>query len=125
MCAKDFPLFLVKLTQSILTDRTFSVHYRSLESAVHQISAGLPQGATLSPTFYGVFTCDPPELPNCDLAVFADDTAIYISHSDVSIVVQCLQNALNLLQLYYSSWKIKLIHPSHSVFISAKEEVQY
>jgi hypothetical protein len=76
MCAKSFPLFLVKLTQSFLTDRTFSVHYRGLESAVHQIPAGLPQGATLSPTLYGIFTCDLPELPNCDLTVFADDTAI-------------------------------------------------
>jgi hypothetical protein len=69
-----------------------------------------------SPTLYGVFTCDcdPPELPNGDLlAVFADDTAINTSHSDVSIVVQCLQNAVNLLQLYYSSWKIK-INPSKS-----------
>jgi hypothetical protein len=78
MCAKNFPLFLVKLTQSFLTDRTFSVHYHGLESAVHQIPVGLPQGSTLSSTpHYGVFTCDPPELSNCDLAVFADDTAIY------------------------------------------------
>jgi hypothetical protein len=115
-CAISFPLFLVKLTQSFLTDRTFSVHYRGLESAVHQIPAGLSQGTTLSPTLYGVFTCDPPELPNCDLAVFADATAIYTSHSDVSIVVKCLQNAVNLLQFYYSSWKIK-INPSKSQYI--------
>jgi hypothetical protein len=70
-----------------------------LESAVHQIPAGLPKGATLHQQLYGVFTCDPPELPNCDLAVFADDTAIYTSYSDFSIVAQCLQNAVNLLQL--------------------------
>jgi hypothetical protein len=126
MCAKNFPLFLVKLTQSFLTDRTFCVHYRGLESAIHQIPAGLPQGATLSPTLYGVFTCDPPELPNCDLAVFADDTAIYTSHSDVSIVIQCLQNAVNLLQLYYSSWKIK-INPSKSqcIYFSKRRSPRY
>jgi hypothetical protein len=58
-----------------LTDRTFSVHDRGLESAVHQIPAGLPQSVTLSPTLYGVFTCDPPELPKCDLAVFATSTS--------------------------------------------------
>jgi hypothetical protein len=126
MCARSFPLFLVKLTQSFLTDRTFSVHYRGLESAVHQIPAGLPQGTTLSPTLYGVFTFDPPELPNCDLAVFSDDTAIYTSHSDVSIVVQCLQNAVNLLQLYYSSWKIK-INPANlqCIYFSKRRSPRY
>jgi hypothetical protein len=93
-----------------LTDRTFSVHYRGLESAIHQIPSGLPPGETLSLTLYSVFTCDPPNFPNCDLTVFADDTA----HSDVSIEVQCLQNAVKLLQLYYSSWKIK-INPSTEV----------
>jgi hypothetical protein len=105
MCAKSFPLFLVKLTQSFLTDRTFSVHYRGFESAVHQIPAGLPQGATLSPTLYGVFTCDLPELPNCDLVVFADDTAFYTSHSDVPILYsstmppKCCEPLAALLQL--------------------------
>jgi hypothetical protein len=59
----------------------------------------------------------------CALAVFADDIAIYTSHSDISIVGQRLQNAVKLFQLYYSSWKLKIIHPSHSVFISPKEEV--
>jgi hypothetical protein len=81
-----------------------------LESAIHQIPSGLPPGETLSLTLYSVFTCDPPNFPNCDLTVFADDTA----HSDVSIEVQCLQNAVKLLQLYYSSWKIK-INPSTEV----------
>jgi hypothetical protein len=42
-----------------------------LESAIHQIPSGLPPGETLSLTLYSVFTCDPPNFPNCDLTVFA------------------------------------------------------
>jgi hypothetical protein len=43
----------------------------------------------MSPTLYGIFTSDPPELNDCEMAVFADDTAIFCS--SVAVIVQSLQ----------------------------------
>jgi hypothetical protein len=37
------------------------------------------QGAILSPTLYNIFPSDIPNAGECELATFADDTAIFIS----------------------------------------------
>jgi hypothetical protein len=60
-----------------LTSMGFSLHYHGLVSRTDQIPKGLPQGATMSRTLYGIFSSDPPELSDCEMAVFADNTAIF------------------------------------------------
>jgi hypothetical protein len=39
----NYPLFLLKIVKSFLTGRTFALHYRGLQSRVHDIPARLPQ----------------------------------------------------------------------------------
>jgi hypothetical protein len=78
MSIKNYPVYLLKLTRSFLTGRDFSLHFHGLVSRTHQIPAGLPQGATMSPTLYGIF---------------ADDTAIFCTNSSVAVIVQSLQVA--------------------------------
>jgi hypothetical protein len=94
----NYPLFLLKIVKSFLTDRIFTLHYRGLQSRVHDIPAGLPQGAALSPTLYNIFTSDSPDLDACQNALFADETAIYSTHSNAQILVQNLQNDIDKLQ---------------------------
>jgi hypothetical protein len=94
----NYPLFLLKIVKSFLTGRTFALHYRGLQSRVHDIPAGLPQGAALSPTLYNIFTSDSPDLDACQNAIFADETAIYSTHSNAQILVQNLQNDIDKLQ---------------------------
>lgn len=126
MCHKNFPIYQVRIVRSFLSDRTFCVNYHGIDSVIYQIPAGLPQGATMSPTLYGIFTSDPPELLDCEIAAFADDTAIFTTHSNVTIITDRLQNAVEGLQSYFDSWKIK-INPSKSqcIFFSKRRSPRY
>jgi hypothetical protein len=47
---------------------------------------GVPQGAVLSSTLYNFFTSDAPMVDGCELATFADDTALFVSSSDPAAV---------------------------------------
>jgi endonuclease/exonuclease/phosphatase family metal-dependent hydrolase len=126
MCLKNFPMYQVRLVCSFLSDRTFCVIYKGLISGSYPIPAGLPQGAALSPTLYGIFTSDPPELPNCDIATFADDTAIYTTHSNVNLIIDRLQDSIEKLHQYFDSWKIK-INPAKSqcIYFTKRRSPRY
>jgi hypothetical protein len=126
MKIKLFPLYITKTTKSFLTDRSYSVSYNELDSPTFSINAGLPQGAALSPNLYNIFTSDPPSLENTEIAIFADDTALYTSHSNAQVIIQNLQEAINVLQNYYLEWKIK-INPTKSqcIYFSKRRSVRY
>jgi hypothetical protein len=71
----------------------------------------VPQGAVLSPTLYNFFTSDATTVNGCELATFADDTALFVSSLNPTAVCDGLQEQLNLLTDYFKRWKIK-VHPS-------------
>jgi hypothetical protein len=99
MSIKDYPVYLLKLTRSFLIGRDFILHYHGLVSRTHLVPAGLPQGATMSRTLYGIFTSDSPELNGCEMAVSADDTTIFCTNSSVAVIVhvQSLQDRIDAL----------------------------
>jgi hypothetical protein len=101
MPIKNHPVYLLKLTMSFLTGRDFHC----------TIMAWFP-GPIKFPRVCG-FTSDPPKLNGCEMAVFADDKAIYCTNSSVAVIVQSLQDGIDTLQNYYISWKIK-INPAKS-----------
>jgi len=49
MMSMDIPLQLIKITESFLSDRTFSVKIEDQNSSVRMANAGVPQGSCLSP----------------------------------------------------------------------------
>lgn len=53
---------LIRVTHSFLTKRTFQVRIGSSISAITEIRAAVPQGTTLSPTLYSVYTADVPKV---------------------------------------------------------------
>lgn len=104
-----FPLYLVKIIKSFLLNRSFYVSVGREKSTPFQVVAGVPQGSTLSPVLYNIFTSDlkiPPE--TCEVALFADDTAFYYSHKNPSKIISHLNRASKYLSDYCSQWKIKL-----------------
>lgn len=46
----NLPLYLVKIVQSFLSNRSFSVTLNGEYPRAHNISFGVPQGSVLSPT---------------------------------------------------------------------------
>jgi hypothetical protein len=101
-------IFLVRIIYSFLNDRTFQVSVGKSKSSVCNIPYGVPQGAVLSPTLYNFFTSDAPTVEGCELATFADDTAIFVSSKDPTIVCDGLQVQLDSLIDYFKQWKIRV-----------------
>ena len=46
-------------------------------SSVERLSAGVPQGAILSPLFFSVYINDILESADAEFNLFADDTSVY------------------------------------------------
>lgn len=64
-------------------------------SSSYHIKASVPQGSTLAPTPNN--TVDIPNSNNTTLMIFADNTAILATRTDVNLATVSLQNNLNIL----------------------------
>lgn len=104
-----FPSYLISLIESFIKGRKFAVHVNNAVSSEIPIPAGLAQGTCLSPVLYALFVADIPRGSDAmQIALFADDTAIYTSARRSNIIVSRLNNSLTRLQQYFHKWKIKI-----------------
>jgi hypothetical protein len=116
-----FPMRLIKIVRSFLSDRTFHVSVGEAKSDERNIPSGVPQGAVLSPSLYCFYTFDFPILRGVKLALFADDTAIYSTSDDPLVIQRDLQSALTGIAEYFYKWKIKVnASKTQSVFFTKR-----
>lgn len=108
MIGYNFPKYLIHLTKSYLTDRTFFVSIKNKTSSKRPIAAGVPQGSLLGPTLFSLYINDIPRILNVLISIFADDTAIYTSSYRPGAIQRRLQVAINQLRRYFHKWKIKV-----------------
>lgn len=106
--ALKYSPYLVQLIHSYLTNRTMTVKINNCTSTKRQITAGVPQGSVLGPKLFNIYLHDLPLFPNTQLALFADDTAIYAQSHHAQVANKLLQYHLNDITKYYKKWKIKL-----------------
>lgn len=103
------PAYLVKLIEAFPRGRKFAVHVNGAKSSEMSIPAGLAQGTCLSPTLYALYVADiPGGNDSTQLALFADDTAVYTSARNSNVIVGRLNKSLVELQQYFHKWKIKI-----------------
>lgn len=107
------PLSLLKILFSFLNERSSNVCIGADFSKAYDNYAGVPQGAVLSPTLFNLFVCDLPKSPNCELSIFADDTALMSSARRPKTIIKNLQLGLRRIAAFFESWKIR-INPSKS-----------
>ena len=100
------PYFL--FFKSYLENRNFVAQVGSVFSKLSPILAGVPQGAISSPILYNIYTADQPTTPQTNVAEFADDKIIFTSHDSPQTASQHLQTHLNLMEPWYSKWRIKI-----------------
>jgi hypothetical protein len=79
-------IFLVRIIYSFLNYRTFQVSVGKSKSSVCNNPYGVPHGAVLSPTLYNFFISDAPTVNGCELATFANDTALFVFSLDPTAV---------------------------------------
>lgn len=113
---KFLPAPYYLLIRSYLQNRTFSVRQGTSTSLYFSIFAGVPQGSDLSPDLFNIYTSDFPTTNNTTIATYADDTAILTSDTDPEIASSALQNHLDLISIWATTWRVK-INPEKSFHV--------
>ena len=95
--------------QSYLSERKHFIQYKSYTSPKSSIVCGVPQGSILGPLLFIIYTND---LPNClkysKCILYADDTTVYFSSSNLSKSYDSLNYDLNNLTDWFRANKLSL-----------------
>ena len=92
------------LTSSFLSNRQLRVVLDGRSSQEYPVNAGVPQGSILGPTLFLLYINDLPDDVICDIAMYADDTALYSSVIRHLICGNNLNWLLNLNLIYETLW---------------------
>ncbi|GBP63305.1 Probable RNA-directed DNA polymerase from transposon BS [Eumeta japonica] len=108
--------------QNYLANRHFTFRHERTHSTKRLIRAGVPQGSTLSPLLYSAYTNDVPRPSSSgvQLALFADDTALFYGNRNRSTRFTLLpQRAIDELGQWFRKWRIE-VNPDKSAAIQFK-----
>ena len=93
--------------EDFLTRRTQRTVVGPSVSAELSPSAGVPQGAILSPLSFLVYVNDLPGAVSAGEAnLFADDTSVYVADWDLRCLQRCLQTAVDEVQVWMEKWLV-------------------
>src|ERR1044071_6567465 len=99
---------MIRLIDSFIRGRQFKVHINQGVSKSIEIPAGLAQGTCISPILYALYVADIPKRNDTQIALYADDTALYTAAKTSNTIVKRLNVSLQTLRLYFRKWKIKI-----------------
>lgn len=103
-----YPIYLQKIIQSFLSERSFIVTVDESISTQRCIPAGVPQGSVLSPHLYSIYTSDFKIPTNESVVFYAYDSAIITTGKVSNAIVKNMKKALTVSQKYFQRWKIKI-----------------
>lgn len=108
MIVKDFPKYLIKIIDSFIKDRQFSVRVGDKISTCAPVPWGVPQGSVLSPSLYTFYISDIPMTTDALIRLFADDSAVVAQDKNINIITRQITDTAEELLRYYHKWKIKI-----------------
>ena len=99
----------LKWIQNYLTNRYLYVDYGGVESHLTPLTHGVPQGSVLGPLFFILYINDLPNaLLNGKAILFADDTTLLKSASDLKELFQDMNSDANELYEWFNVNKLSL-----------------
>lgn len=99
---------LVGIISSYLSGRTFRVRVHTSLSSSHPIPSGVPQGSLLGPDLFLIYASDIPRTQGTDIAMYADDTAIYASCRDEDMLIRRIQEATDDFLDWTERWRFSV-----------------
>ncbi|GBP59432.1 Probable RNA-directed DNA polymerase from transposon BS [Eumeta japonica] len=111
---------LILIIQNYLSNRYFTFRHERTHSTRRLIRAGVPQGSALSPLLYSAYTNDIPRpTSGVQLALFADDTALFYRNRYRDVAASHLQRSIDELGQWFRLWRIE-VNPEKSAAIQFK-----
>ena len=104
----NFPLFLISLISSYISERTLQVRVESSLSDRKTLKAGVPQGTVLSPGLFNLYLADIPEYCQTGISTYADDTLIFAHSHHAEVAKRHIEGHLRSLIPYFSQWKLQI-----------------
>ena len=93
---------------SYLSQRSQCVEVDGVRSDFMSITCGVPQGSILGPLLFLIYINDMHTSLTCQLALYADDSALIFSHSDASVVANRLSQELSNCKKWLIDNKLSL-----------------
>ena len=93
---------------SYLSGRTQCVEVDGVRSSFRDVSCGVPQGSILGPLLFLAYINDMHRSVNCQLALYADDSALIFSHKDPSVIADRLSHELSSCKKWLTDNKLSL-----------------
>ena len=106
----NLPPILSKLLNSFLDNRTASITLNNHEGPPFPLYSGVPQGSSLSPTLYTIYTHDiPPPITDGINIQYADDITQIITQAGKSrnMLTRKIEKEISHINKYEHKWKIK------------------
>ena len=97
---------LLKWVEDFLRDRTQFVSINSASSSRVHVTSGVPQGSVLGPILFIYYINDMPDLVNCSMKIFADDTKAYMA-IPTEKERDNLQDCIDKLNSWTDNWLLR------------------
>ncbi|GBO33002.1 RNA-directed DNA polymerase from mobile element jockey [Araneus ventricosus] len=121
MLVMSIPDGLIKLMNSYLHGRGFTVRVGNSFSSGRTIETGVVQGSKLGPQCFSIFVNDITRNQETHLCMYADDTAIMSTGVSQQEIIDNLNSYLAELGRWLIKWKIKVnVDKSQAVYFSRK-----
>lgn len=106
----ELPLTITKFINNFLTNRSAKIKIGNFTGPPFPLTAGVPQGSSLSPTLYTIYTNDIPEPAfDCTTIQYADDITQIIAHHGKSrqMMANRTVSEIEKINKFEKEWKIK------------------
>ena len=112
---------------SYLSNRKQYCRINGMDSNIKEIEVGVPQGSCLDPLLFLVYINDLPcIMVNSKVSMYADDTSLYYSSSDISQLNDALNEDLKKLDRWLKGNKLSLnVIKTRSMLITTKQRKKY
>jgi hypothetical protein len=88
----------------------------SLFRTQHTPQIGVPQGSILGPLLFLIYINDLPKISNLLNFLYADDTTLLSSHTDINYLIDFVNNEFQKIVHYFRAHKLS-IHPAKTKFM--------
>ena len=112
--------------RNYLNDRYQFVEYNGIQSSSNEIKCGVPQGSILGPLFFLLYINDICNVSSIlNFILFADDTNLFLSHNDLSFMMNTINSELLKLSEWFKANKLSINIQKSSYMIFKTRQKRY